>query len=152
MPALANNSAFASHVIDNVLGLIPAAALLPVSKALNERPGWENQPNDISHELQELILKIESQDEMDEADVDLAFLSIAATLKVINKMLKLIDGLLPKDLVVAASVLGEGGGLTLTGHPARWFFVLSMFAIDELLIVLSYIHDLIEYKRKKLAA
>lgn len=41
------------------------------------------------------------------------------SVKVVEKTVDLATSLLPKDLSVNASVLGEGGGTEVAGHPAK---------------------------------
>ena len=55
----------------------------------------------------------------------------------VNVLLAAIIKLLPKDLVAGLELVGEGGSVTVTGHPIAWIFVVASTAIDEVLVVLS---------------
>ncbi len=137
LPPVGANPSFADELIDNVLGKISDVALLPVAKALNSRPGWETQPNANARLIEELIKKVTSEDSQDEYEVNSCFLTALTTMKMADGVLKLIIKLLPRDLSAGLQIVGEGGSLTLTGHPLAWVFVIGSFVLDEIQTLLA---------------
>ena len=147
LPQVGGIPAFGNELLDNVLNRIPDIALLPVSKALDSRPGWESQPHASSEKIELLIAKVLSKSPQDQFDVDFRFLEVLTSLKMIDGVLKLIIGLLPRDLNAGLAVVGEGGSLTLTGHPLAWVFVIGSFLINEIHLFLSATHQAIKMSR-----
>lgn len=152
LPQIGENTPFANELLDNVMGRIPDVVLLPVSKALNSRSGWESQPDVNSQLIEELTRKVLSKDLKDQFDVDMFFLKVLTLMKMTDGVLKLIIKLLPRDLNAGLAVVGEGGNLTLTGHPLAWVFVMGSFVLEEVQTVLSACQQAIKMQRSALPA
>jgi len=147
IPPVGAVSSFVGDLIANVLNRIPDIALLPVAKALADRPGWETKPDEVTQIITLLIPKTGSKSPADQKEVDVWFVEVLTMLKMINGVLALIIRLLPRDLNAGLAVVGEGGELTLTGHPVSWVFVLGSTLIDEVSTVLSGAQQLIKLNR-----
>ena len=146
LPQVNGQSAFAVDLLKNVLSRIPDVALLPIAKALGERPGWETQPDAAAELIKRIIPKVASKDPQEQKEVDLWFLEILTIFKMVNIVLALIIRLLPRDLAAGLAVVGEGGTLTVTGHPVSWIFVVTNALIDEAHTALSAIQQWIKLK------
>ena len=146
LPHINGQSAFAVDLLNNVLSRIPDIALLPIAKALAERPGWETQPDQAAELIKLIIPKVASKDPQEQKDVDLWFLEVLTIFKMVNIVLALIIRLLPRDLAAGLAVVGEGGTLTVTGHPLAWIFVVTSALIDEAHTALSAMQQWIKLK------
>ena len=141
------NPQFTNDLLDNVLNRIPDVVLLPVSRALDSRPGWESQPAAVARMIETLNSKISSTDPKTQYEVDLLVLEILTCIKVTDKILQLATRLTPRDLNAGLAVVGEGGNLTLTGHPLSWVFVIGSFVLQEVDTIVSAAHQAIKLRR-----
>ena len=110
--------------ICKIINDIPTVVLYPVAQGLDTIPGWDQMPKKLLDVAKKLPSLHEEEQEL--CGSLLAHPEIVTTvkdtrllLKVVEKTLDLATSLLPKDLSVNASVLGEGGGTEVTGHPAK---------------------------------
>jgi hypothetical protein len=110
--------------IQSIIKDMPAIVLYPVAQGLESISGWDKGPAkllavatsvpSLNDQEQRLCRDLLAQPELAVTVRDARLL-----VKVVEKTLDLAISLLPKDLSVNVSVLGEGGGTEVAGHPAK---------------------------------
>lgn len=90
---------------------VPEFLFTPMASALDVSPG--------GHELPAKIAVMVSQVPHDPA----ARVRVRSGLKAVKTLSKFAVDLLPRDLKAVITLAANGAGLTLTGHPAGWFFL-----------------------------
>jgi len=116
-----------------VLRNVPSLFLLPVSLGLDALPGWETIPGRVLETLERLDPVGKSAAISDELYVDV--IDARMRLQVLERILETIVSLLPSDLSIQLSAIGEGGGTEIMGHPIK----LPFEAVDMLLDLVELI-------------
>jgi len=147
LPKVGARLDFASELATDVLNRTPDLALFPVAKVLAGQSGWETHPAKVASLIVKVAQLVSSKSPEDQRAVDVIFLEILTTLKMINTLIAAVSRLLPRDLSAGLALVGEGGSLTLTGHPVAWVFVVTNVAIDEVHTLLSAIQQSIKLHR-----
>lgn len=121
--------------INSILKDMPAIVLYPVAQGLDGIPGWDQMPGKLLAVSRKIPSLNESQQKV--CETLLAQPQLHVTIKdarllgrMLSKTLDLAISLLPRDLSVSASVLGEGAGTEVAGHPAKVPFETAKWVID----------------------
>jgi len=111
-------------VAKKILAVMPKSALYGLSQGLDTLPGWEKMGSELLSAVRRLPPLTEVNDEacrriLAEDDVHEIILRADQVATLLIATLELAIRHLPRDLSVGVSVVGEGGGTEVAGHPAK---------------------------------
>jgi hypothetical protein len=113
-----------TDVAEKIVAVLPKSALYGLSQGLDTMPGWEKTTGELLSAARHVPTLTELNDAacrqmLVEEDVHKAIQRADQLVTLLIPTLELAIRHLPRDLSVDVSVVGEGGGTEVAGHPAK---------------------------------
>jgi hypothetical protein len=123
--------------VEKIIDVLPPLVMMPLYYGFKIIPDWKEMPQTIIAlmkkltPLSELSQNKEKREQVRSDDELIISLMIGITiLKIFQKAFFHSSSFCPRNLSVDLSLVGEGGGFTLSGHPSQVMFAASLTVVE----------------------